>query len=117
MLEHIEEHDGVGARRGYVQLFERLLLELDVEALPAYLHGPLRRLDTARVPAPRPRCVEEEPHVRSNLEQAVASDDVTAHDVQDPVEELAPGLLLPEVVLVHDFRVAFEDLLGGERGV
>jgi hypothetical protein len=115
MLEHVKEHNGVGARRGYVQLLERPLLELDLEALPAYLHGPLRRLDAVRVPAPRARRVEEEPHIRSDLEQTVASDDVAAHDVQDPVEELAPRLLLAEVVLVHDFRVAFEDLLGGER--
>lgn len=115
MLEHVEEHNGVGARRGHVQLLERPLLELDVEALPAYLDGPLRRLDAARMPAPRARRVEKEPHIRSDLEQAVAADDVAAHDVQDPVEELAPCLLLAEVVLVHDFRVAFEDLLGSER--
>src|SRR5215211_9157154 len=114
MLEHVEEHNGVGARRGYGQLLERPLLELDLEALPAYLHGPLRRLDAVRVPAPRARRVEEEPHIRSDLEQTVASDDVAAHGVQDPVEELAPRLLLAEVVFVHYFRVAFENLLGGE---
>jgi hypothetical protein len=116
VLEHVQEDDGVRARRRLVQLLERLLLELDPEALAPDLDGPLRRLDASSTPPCRAGGVEEEPHVRSDLEQAIPAHEIAAHDAQHPFEQLAPALLLAEVRLVHDLRVPLEDVVAGESG-
>jgi hypothetical protein len=115
VLEHVEENDGVGASRWVCKLLERHLLEVDAEAFATGLDGPPRGLDAARAPAGTPGRVEEQADVRSDLEEAITADEVAAHDPQDPREELPSALLLAQIVLVHDVRVAVEDLLAVER--
>ena len=115
VLEHVQEHDGVRARVGLVQLLQRLLLQVDVKALPTFLDRPPRGLDAACAPAGCAGRVEKQAHIRPDLEQAVAGDEIAAHDAQDPAEELASPLLLCEVGLVDHVRVALEDLLAAER--
>lgn len=94
VLEHVQEDDRVRARRRVVQLLERLLLQIDPEALAPGLHRPFRRLDAPGTPARCTSRVEEQAHVGSDLEQAIPSHGVAPHDAQDPVEELAPTLFL-----------------------
>lgn len=116
MLEHVEEDDRVRASGRVVELLERLLVELHPEALAPGLDGPLRRLDATSGPACASGRVEEESQVGADFEEPLPAHRIAAHRLQDPFEELASPLLLAEVVLVDDVRVARQDLLAGERG-
>lgn len=115
VLEHVEEDYRIRASRRIGELLERLLLQVDPEALATRLHRPLRRLDAPRAPAGPRGGVEEQPDVRSDLEETITADRITAHDPQDPLEQLAPALFLAQIVLVHDVRVPAQDLVGVER--
>ena len=115
VLEDVQDNDRVRASRRVCELLQGLLLEVDPEALATGLHRPLRGLDASRAPASSRSRVEEQADVRSHFEEAIPADEVAAHDPQDPVEELAPALLLAQVVLVHDVRVTAEDLVAVER--
>ena len=115
VLEDVQEHDRVRASRRICKLLERLLLQVDPEARTTGLHGPLGRLDAPSAPPGLPGRIEEETDVGADLEEAIPADEVTAHDPEDPFKELAPALLLAQVVLVHDVRVAAQDLVACER--
>jgi hypothetical protein len=67
VLEDVQQDDRVSTRRRLVQLFQGLLLEVDVKSLPAYFDRPSRRLDAPSTPPVSARGIEEETDVGADL--------------------------------------------------
>lgn len=117
VFEDVQHDDRVRACRRLVQLFQRLLLEVDVKSLASDLDRPFRGLDAPSPPAVRPRRIEEETDIRADLEEAISPHEEPAHSAKDPGEQFPSSLLFVEVVLVDDLCVAIEDLLRCELGL
>ena len=106
MLQDVEHHEGVDRAGVGVERLDRTLPEVDAEALTTLLDRPCRGLDARYIPAPLLRDGEEQSHVGTDLEQPPPRHVVRVHLLGHPPEELAPLLLLGQVLLVHDLLVA-----------
>ena len=103
VLQDVQHDDGVGAPGRVGEVLNRPLAQVHAEPFPAELDRPLRRLDSPRLPPGRAGHVEEQPHVRTDLQETPGAHRIARHGAQHPTEQLSAAALFSQVGLVHYF--------------